>query len=215
MNLILLGPPGVGKGTQALDIAKNYDIPHISMGDILRENVKKGTELGIKAKEYMDQGKLVPNELVMSIAKDRLTKEDVQTKGFLLDGYPRNIGQAEQLEKDLVDLNLKIDYVINLNAPDDTLVERISGRRICKSCGASFHTIFNAPKKEGVCDECGGELYQRDDDKVETVKKRIEVYNNETEPLIKFYEDKNLLIDIDGTKAISEVFADIVERLSK
>ncbi len=208
MRIILLGPPGVGKGTQAQSIIRRYDIPHISTGDILRENIKAGTPLGLEAKQYMDKGLLVPDELVVSIVKDRLSKDDCK-KGFLLDGYPRTIAQAEALERDLKELGMELDKVINLNAESKTLIDRISGRRICRQCSASYHVMFNAPKADGICDSCGGELYQRDDDKVETVQTRIGVYMGQTEPLIKYYRDRNKLVDVDGTKAISEIFDEI------
>ncbi len=212
MRIILLGPPGVGKGTQAQSIIRRYEIPHISTGDILRENIKAGTPLGIEAKEYMDKGLLVPDELVVSIVKDRLSKDDCK-KGFLLDGYPRTIAQAEALERDMKELGMELDKVINLNAESKTLIDRISGRRICRQCSASYHVMFNAPKVDSVCDSCGGELYQRDDDKVETVQTRIGVYMGQTEPLIKYYRDRNKLVDVDGTKAISEIFDEIVQVL--
>lgn len=212
MRIILLGPPGVGKGTQAQSIIRRYEIPHISTGDILRENIKAGTPLGIEAKEYMDKGLLVPDELVVSIVKDRLSKDDCK-KGFLLDGYPRTIAQAEALERDMKELGMELDKVINLNAESKVLIDRISGRRICRQCSASYHVMFNAPKTDSVCDSCGGELYQRDDDKVETVQTRIGVYLGQTEPLIKYYRDRNKLVDVDGTKAISEIFDEIVQAL--
>lgn len=168
MRLILLGAPGAGKGTQAEYLSKRFSIPHISTGDILRENVKNETELGKKAKEYMDKGLLVPDEIVIEIVKDRLSKEDCKN-GFLLDGFPRTIAQAEALDKVLEELGQKIDKVLNIEVPDEKILERMSGRRICKNCGASFHVIYRPPQKEGVCDVCGGELYQREDDKEETV----------------------------------------------
>lgn len=214
MRLILVGPPGVGKGTQAKEICKKFGIPHISMGDMLRENVKRGTALGLEAKGYMDEGKLVPNSLVMNIAKERLKEEDVK-KGFLLDGYPRNIGQAEQLEEDLKELGMELTRVINLKADSKTLIERISGRRICKKCEKSYHLLFNPPKVEGVCDECGGELYQRADDNEETVKNRIEVYTKETEPLIEFYKKRSILTDIDATAPIDSITAEIIKQLEE
>lgn len=212
MRIILLGPPGVGKGTQAQSIVRRYEIPHISTGDILRENIKAGTPLGIEAKEYMDKGLLVPDELVISIVKDRLSKDDCK-KGFLLDGYPRTIAQAEALERDMKELDMELDKVINLNADSKVLIDRISGRRICRQCSASYHVMFNTPKVDSVCDSCGGDLYQRDDDKVETVQTRIGVYLGQTEPLIKYYRDRNKLVDVDGTKAISEIFDEIVQAL--
>ncbi|NLM05628.1 MAG: adenylate kinase [Tissierellia bacterium] len=214
MRLILVGPPGVGKGTQAKEICKKFNIPHISMGDMLRDNVKRGTALGLEAKGYMDEGKLVPNSLVMNIAKERLKEDDVKN-GFLLDGYPRNIGQAEKLEEDLKELGMELTRVINLKADSKTLIERISGRRICKACEKSYHLLFNPPKVEGVCDDCGGELYQRADDNEETVKNRIDVYTRETEPLIEFYKERSILTDIDATAPIDSITAEIIKQLEE
>ncbi|WP_026895024.1 adenylate kinase [Clostridiisalibacter paucivorans] len=212
MRLILLGPPGAGKGTQASGIIKKYDIPHISTGDIFRKNIKEGTDLGKKAKEYMDKGLLVPDELVVAIVKDRLTEDDCK-KGFLLDGFPRTVAQADALDKELSNLGHSLDNVINIDVPKEALIERAVGRRICKDCGATFHTKFNPPKKEGVCDVCGGDLYQRDDDTAETVTKRIEVYQEQTRPLIDYYNKKGIVLDIDGAQDIEKVFEDIVNRL--
>lgn len=208
MNLILLGPPGVGKGTQAKQIAELKHIPHISTGDMLRENIKNDTELGKKAKEFMDKGLLVPDTVVISMMAQRIREKECE-KGFLLDGYPRTIPQAEALEEDLKKLDRTIDRVINLKADSDVLVERISGRRVCKDCGQSYH-IKNQPSKvEGVCDKCRGELFQRDDDKEETVKTRVSVYEDQTAPLIDFYRERGVLEDIDGTKGIDEIFQEI------
>lgn len=212
MRLILLGPPGAGKGTQASRITQKYNIPHISTGDIFRKNIKEGTELGKKAKEYMDKGLLVPDELVVAIVEDRLKVDDCQ-KGFLLDGFPRTANQAEALDIVLENMNTSLNNVINIKVDKNSLVERVVGRRICRDCGATFHIEFNPPKEEGKCDVCGGELYQRDDDKEETVTKRIEVYLNETAPLIDYYQNKNLLLDIDGQQDIDKVFEDIVSAL--
>lgn len=209
MRLILLGPPGAGKGTQAVKITQKYDVPHISTGDIFRKNIKEGTQLGKKAKEYMDKGLLVPDELVVAIVEDRL-KEDDCKDGFLLDGFPRTVIQAECLDKVLDNMNTSLDRVINIKVDKGILVGRAVGRRICKDCGAAYHVEFNKSKVEGVCNVCGGELYQRNDDNEETVSKRIEVYLNETSPLIDYYSTKNLLADIDGEKHIDTVFEDIV-----
>ncbi len=212
MRLVLLGPPGVGKGTQASSIVKKYDIPHISTGDIFRENIKNGTALGITAKEYMDKGLLVPDELVVSIVKDRLSKDDCK-EGFLLDGFPRTVEQAEALDSELSQMGIKLDKVVNIDADEDILIERVTGRRICKTCGATYHINNMPPKVEGICDIDQGTLYQRDDDKVETVKTRIQVYLKQTQPLIKYYTDKGLILDVDGTRPIDEVFKTIVDSL--
>lgn len=212
LRLVLLGPPGAGKGTQASAIVSKYSIPHISTGDIFRANIKNGTELGKQVEAYMKKGLLVPDELVVSIVKDRLTKEDCK-EGFLLDGFPRTVNQAEALDKELKDMNLKLDRVINIEVGKEILIERAIGRRICKNCGATYHVKFSPPKVGNTCDKCGGELYQRDDDKAETVEKRIEVYQEQTKPLIDYYKEKDLLLNIDGTKSIEEIFNDIVASL--
>ncbi|NLV76486.1 MAG: adenylate kinase [Tissierellia bacterium] len=212
MRLVLLGPPGAGKGTQASAIVKKYNIPHISTGDIFRENIKQGTELGKKAKEYIDKGLLVPDDIVVSIVKDRILEEDCKN-GFLLDGFPRTLNQGEALDDELSQMNLKLDKVININVEKEVLIERTIGRRICKDCGATYHIKFNPPVKEGICDNCGGKLYQRDDDTQETIEKRIEVYQKQTKPLIDYYTKKGLILNVDGTKKISEIFDEIVEAL--
>lgn len=209
MRLVLLGPPGAGKGTQASAIIKKYNIPHISTGDIFRANIKEGTELGKKAKEYMDKGLLVPDELVVSIVKDRITKDDCKD-GFLLDGFPRTVNQADALDEELSKLKIKLDKVINIDVNKEELIQRAVGRRICKNCGATYHVIFNPSKVEGKCDECGGELHQRADDTEETVTKRIEVYLNETQPLIDYYTKKSIIANIDGKQQINKVFEDIM-----
>ncbi|MFY9213876.1 MAG: adenylate kinase [Tissierellaceae bacterium] len=212
MRIILLGPPGVGKGTQASNIVKKYNIPHISTGDIFRANIKSGTELGITAKSYMDKGLLVPDEIVVSIVQDRLAQDDCKD-GFLLDGFPRTVEQAEALDIELDKMGIKLDKVVNIDADKDVLIARVTGRRICKECGATYHVINNPPKVEGVCDIDGGELYQRADDTEETVATRIQVYLEQTQPLIDYYRKKGLLLDVDGTKPIEEVFRTIINSI--
>lgn len=212
MRLILLGPPGAGKGTQASGIVKKYNVPHISTGDIFRKNIKENTDLGKKAKEYMDKGLLVPDELVVEIVKDRLTEEDCM-EGFLLDGFPRTVGQADALEKELTNLKYTLDKVINIDVSKEELIERAVGRRVCKECGETYHIKFNSPKVEGICDKCGSKLHQRKDDTVETVTKRIEVYTEQTQPLIDYYTKKGILININGEQGIDKVFEDIVGTL--
>ena len=210
MNLILLGPPGAGKGTQAAKIIEKYNIPHISTGDIFRENIKNGTELGKRAQEYMNKGQLVPDELVVEIATDRLNKDDCKD-GFLLDGFPRTVFQAEELDKFLEAKGAKIDHVLDIDVDRDELMRRLTGRRVCKKCGASFHVVNIPPKKEGICDVCGDELVQRADDNEETAANRIEVYNNETKPLIDYYEKAGNIHHLDGTVGLENLFANITE----
>ncbi|WP_270182801.1 adenylate kinase [Alkalihalobacillus sp. CinArs1] len=212
MNLVLMGLPGVGKGTQAEKIVEKYGIPHISTGDMFRAAIKEGTPLGIKAKEYMDSGNLVPDEVTIGIVRDRLGKDDCE-KGFLLDGFPRTVAQAEALEKILSDMDKQLDYVVNIAVEEDQLMKRLTGRRVCKNCGATYHAIFNPPTEEGVCDKCGGELYQRDDDKEETVRTRLDVNKQQQQPLLTFYEGKGYLKTIDGNKDINVVFEDIDQLL--
>lgn len=209
MNLILLGPPGAGKGTQAAKIIEKYNIPHISTGDIFRENIKNGTELGKKAQEYMNKGQLVPDELVVEIATDRLAKDDCKN-GFLLDGFPRTVFQAEELDGFLESKGSKIDHVLDIDVDREELMIRLTGRRVCSKCGASFHVVNIPPKKEGICDVCGGELIQRKDDNEETAANRIEVYNKETKPLIDYYEKTGNISHIDGTTGLENVFNTIV-----
>ncbi|MEG9298725.1 adenylate kinase [Mangrovibacillus sp. Mu-81] len=212
MNIVLMGLPGAGKGTQAEKIVEKYGIPHISTGDMFRAAIKDGTELGLKAKSFMDNGDLVPDEVTIGIVRERLSKEDCGS-GFLLDGFPRTVAQAEALENILADLGKKMNYVININVDKDILMERLTGRRICKECGATYHLVFNPPKAEGVCDRCGGELYQRADDNEETVQNRLDVNIKQTQPLLAYYDDKGYLKNIDGQQDIDKVFDDIDELL--
>ncbi|WP_404446972.1 adenylate kinase [Sutcliffiella horikoshii] len=212
MNLVLMGLPGAGKGTQAERIVEKYNIPHISTGDMFRAAMKEETELGMKAKSFMDQGQLVPDEVTIGIVRERLEKEDCKD-GFLLDGFPRTVPQADALEQMLEELGRKIDFVINVNVDQSILMERLTGRRICKDCGSTYHLVFNPPAKDGVCDKCGGELYQRADDNEETVGNRLEVNVKQSKPLLDFYESKGYLRNINGQQAIDKVFADIEELL--
>ncbi|RLQ91741.1 adenylate kinase [Falsibacillus albus] len=212
MNLVLMGLPGAGKGTQADKIVAKYEIPHISTGDMFRAAIKDSTELGLKAKSFMDKGELVPDEVTIGIVRERLGKDDCY-KGFLLDGFPRTVAQADALENILGDLDKKMDFVINIEVDQDILMERLTGRRICKDCGATYHLVFNPPKEEGVCDRCGGELYQRADDNAETVQNRLEVNMKQTKPLLDFYSEKGYLRNINGQQDINKVFADIDELL--
>ena len=212
MKLIMLGAPGAGKGTQAKKIAEKYTIPHISTGDIFRANIKNGTELGKKAKTFMDQGLLVPDELVVDLVVDRVNQEDCKN-GYVLDGFPRTIPQAEALDRALAAMGEKIDYAIDVEVPDENIVNRMSGRRACVDCGATYHIEFNPSKEEGVCDICKGDLYQRADDNEETVSKRIQVYLDETKPLADYYSKVGIIADIDGQQSIDKVFNDIVSAL--
>ncbi len=214
MKIIMLGAPGAGKGTQAKMLSEKYDIPHISTGDIFRANIKNNTELGKKAKSYMDAGQLVPDELVVDLVVDRIKAKDC-FKGFILDGFPRTIPQAEALDYALNNQNEKIDYAINVDVPDEDIIERMSGRRACVGCGATYHLVYNPTKKEGICDVCGEKLILRDDDKPETVKKRLQVYHEQTQPLIDHYEKKGALLTVDGTQDIKVVFEDITKVLDK
>lgn len=208
MNLVLMGLPGAGKGTQADKIVDKYQIPHISTGDMFRAAMNEGTELGLKAKSFMDKGELVPDEVTIGIVRERLSKTDCE-QGFLLDGFPRTVPQAEALEEIMSELGKKIDYVINIDVDKDILMERLTGRRICKECGATYHLIFNPPKEPGVCDRCGGELYQRQDDNEETVQNRLDVNVKQVQPLLDFYRGKGYLKNINGQQHIDQVFSDI------
>jgi adenylate kinase len=212
MNIILLGPPGAGKGTQAKMLVDRYGIPQISTGDILRANLKAQTELGLEAKKYMDAGKLVPDEVVIGIINNRIQEPDCE-KGYMLDGFPRTVAQAEALDKILAENKSGIDHVISIEVPNDELMGRLTGRRTCRQCGAGYHVMFDPPKVEGVCDKCGGELYQRDDDNAETVGNRLKVYDEQTQPLIDYYEKKGLLRPINGVGKIDEIFERIVKVL--
>ncbi|WP_143319829.1 adenylate kinase [Clostridium sp. HBUAS56010] len=212
MKIIMLGAPGAGKGTQAKKISEKYQIPHISTGDIFRSNIKEGTELGKKAKGYMDQGALVPDELTIGMLIDRIQKEDC-SNGYVLDGFPRTIPQAESLKEAISKMGQKVDFAINVDVPDENIINRMSGRRACLTCGATYHIVYNPTKVSGVCDACGAELVLRDDDKPETVKKRLNVYHDQTQPLIDYYKNDGVLVNVDGTQELNKVFSDIVSIL--
>jgi adenylate kinase len=212
MYILLMGPPGAGKGTQAAELVAEFQIPHISTGDMFRAAVKEGTELGKQAKACMDAGQLVPDSITIGIVKERLAKPDCN-KGFILDGFPRTIEQANALDSTLVELGIKLDRVVNINVPMEDLITRMTGRRICKGCGATYHVTYNPSTKGNQCDKCDGEIYQRADDTEETVTKRLTVYSSQTKPLIEYYQDKGLYSEIDGRQAIDQVFSDIVRSL--
>lgn len=214
MKIIMLGAPGAGKGTQAQMIADKYNVPHISTGDIFRANIKNGTELGMEVKKYMDQGLLVPDELTVKILLDRVAQDDCKN-GYVLDGFPRTIPQANVLEEALNKLGDKIDFAIDVDVPDENIIRRMGGRRACLSCGATYHIEHVPPKAEGICDRCGKELILRDDDKPETVKNRLDVYHDQTQPLIEFYGKKGVLKKVDGTVDMQDVFAAIVSILGE
>ncbi len=212
MNLILMGLPGAGKGTQAAKITAAYNIPHISTGDMFREAIRENTPLGQQAKAYMDQGELVPDDVTIGIVRERLSKPDCQP-GFLLDGFPRTVVQAEGLDQILEAMGRKIDHVIHIAVSKETLIKRLTGRRICRECGTAYHVEFHPPQKEGVCDQCGGELYQRDDDHPDTVKNRLEVNLKQEEPLLNYYREKGCLRSVDGEQSMDEVFRQITSRI--
>ncbi|ABS41780.1 adenylate kinase [Clostridium botulinum] len=214
MRIILLGPPGAGKGTQAKLISEKFSIPHISTGDIFRANIKEKTPLGIEAKRYIDNGQLVPDEVTIGIVKDRLTKDDCDN-GFLLDGFPRTVAQAEALDEFLKGINKELDVALLIKVPEEFILERMTGRRVCTSCGASYHIRFNPPKIEGKCDICDNELIQRKDDTEATVKERLEVYSKQTYPLINYYKDNGIISEVNGTESINEVFGNISNILGR
>lgn len=214
MKIIMLGAPGAGKGTQAEKIAEKYQIPHISTGDIFRANISENTALGKKAKEYMDQGLLVPDELVVDLVVDRIHQADC-VKGYILDGFPRTIPQAECLDKALAEMGSSLTCAIDVDVPDEAIIRRMSGRRACPHCGATYHVEYAAPVKEDICDKCGSELIHRDDDKPETVKKRLDVYHHQTQPLLAYYRDKGMLKVVDGTKELEDVFHSVEEILGE
>lgn len=214
MKIIMLGEPGAGKGTQAMRITEKYQIPHISTGDIFRANMKAETELGKIAKTYIDKGLLVPDEVTENMLLDRISQPDCNG-GYILDGYPRTIHQADFLWEKLAERGESIDHVINISVPDEAIVSRIAGRRACPKCGATYHIVNAAPKTEGVCDHCGAELYLRDDDRPETIKRRLEVYHKVSEPLIRYFDEKGILCNVDGTKELDEVFRNITDILGE
>ena len=214
MRAVLLGPPGAGKGTQAVKLVEKYNVPQISTGDIFRKNIKEGTELGKKAQEYTNSGRLVPDELVVELVKDRLQQEDCKN-GYLLDGFPRTIFQAEQLDKFLEEQGQELDAVINFEVGNETLMQRLTGRRLCKDCGASYHIAFSPPEKEGVCDKCGGPLEQRKDDTRETAEKRIKIYEESTAPLIGYYSERGKLKNFNAEKDREEILRDIIAEIGE
>ena len=214
MKILLMGPPGAGKGTQAEKLTEILQVPHISTGDMFRSAIKEETQMGMLAKSYMDKGELVPDEVTVGIVKDRIAEDDCK-KGFLLDGFPRTVVQADALEKILEELGIKLDSVVNIEVPLEELIGRLTGRRICKSCGATYHMLFNPPAQEGFCDKCGGQLYQRDDDTEETAKNRLEVYEKQTAPLLEYYKNTGLLVNVNGNQSMEDVLAEILKVLGK
>jgi len=214
MRIVLLGGPGAGKGTQAQKLAEEYSLAHIATGDILRQSIKDGTELGLKAKSYMDKGLLVPDEVVIGLIKERLVRDDVKT-GFVLDGFPRTVPQAEALDSLTKEIDMPMDAVINIKTSSESVIERLSGRRTCKDCQTVYHITYSAPKTEGKCDRCDGELYQRDDDKEETIRKRLDVYEKQTFPLLEYYKTSGKVLEVSGDVPIADVFDSIVQALRK
>ena len=214
-RLLIMGPPGAGKGTQAANIVTKYGVCHISTGDMFRSAIKNGTEMGKLAQKYIENGELVPDSVTIGIVKERLALADCKEQGFLLDGFPRNLDQAHSLDTILEELGYNLDAVINVSVDNEILISRIIGRRICRSCGATYHVEFNKPQTEGVCDSCGGELYIRKDDTRETAENRLNVYSSQTQPLLDFYAERGLLVEINGDQAVSKVFSDIVEKLGE
>ena len=214
-KLLIMGPPGAGKGTQAANIVSKYGVCHISTGDMFRSAIKNGTDMGKLAQSYMENGELVPDSVTVGIVKERLALEDCVSKGFLLDGFPRNIDQAHALDTILEELGYSLDGVINVSVDNEILINRIIGRRICKKCGATYHVEFNKPQTEGVCDVCGGELYIRKDDTKETAENRLNVYSSQTQPLLDFYNQRGMLFEINGDQEVNKVFSDIVEKLGE
>jgi len=214
VRIILVGPPGCGKGTQAKMVEERYDIPQLSTGDMLRSAVREGTEVGVKAKSYMDQGGLVPDDIIVEVMRNRIQKEDCNS-GYILDGFPRTLGQAEALDRMLAELRQPLTVVIAIAVPDEEVVRRLSGRRQCKSCGTGFHIAFNKPKKDGVCDKCGGELYQRDDDNEQTIRSRLKVYYEQTSPLLDYYRERDLLNEVDGVGSIDQIYGAICSLIDK
>ena len=214
MKILLMGPPGAGKGTQAEKLTDILQVPHISTGDMFRSAIKEETQMGMLAKSYMDKGELVPDEVTVGIVRDRIAEDDCK-QGFLLDGFPRTVVQADALKKILEELGIKLDSVVNIEVPLEELIGRLTGRRICKSCGATYHMLFNPPVKEGNCDKCDGQLYQRDDDTEETAKNRLEVYEKQTAPLLEYYKNTGLLVNVDGNQSMADVLTEILKVLGK
>lgn len=212
MHMVLMGPPGAGKGTQAAKIAAELHVPHIATGDMFRAAVQQGTPLGRQAKAYMDAGQLVPDSVTIGIVRERLGKADARP-GFILDGFPRTVAQAQALTEILRELGVKLDVVINIDVPDEELVARLAGRRVCRSCGATYHLRYNPPRQDGRCDQCGGEIYQRDDDREDTIRKRLAVYASQTQPLIAYYRQQGVYVEIDGRQEIGKVWQDISDTL--